>query len=419
MSRVGWLLAVIVGASACGAPTEPQLAGPMDGSDAGAQTPADDAGVDGSPIDAALPDAEPEPTDLAVVCGGKAPVTFDEWEACYHKRKCEWEVGCFPTYPFTDAADCIAFGDAVSGGALAIERRDRKRAVAQGHASIDVANFTQCLLRTSATHCNTSFHEAACLNRFTGTVNDDNSCVADIDCKSPGALCNTDCPDACCIGTCERKLRKDEACVESESCEPGLVCTGSKCVTGDIGTPCAKSPISQCDFGAYCDTKAGRCVATLPRGAACTSLAQCGEDDYCVGLSITGSQPGQCLRVSKPGDRCDDFCFGNLYCDKSTKPGTCHSFPVLGESCAALGACAGAEVMCDSGRCVRRDDVGTSCVGQTCLPGLFCSDAVADPDPRCAARRANGMPCNDASQCESYLCAGDPGTCQRWSNTCP
>src|SRR5262252_2719682 len=162
MRRAGSLLAIVVVAAACGDGSGPKLMGPT----------GDDGGTDGSGSDGTGggsdggSDGPGDPTDLATACGGTAPVTLDDWENCYQKRKCDWEVGCVSLNEFRDVADCIASGDAVEGGQLAEERRARKRAIEQGRASINVAAFTQCLLRTSAAHCDTALYDPACLTRF-------------------------------------------------------------------------------------------------------------------------------------------------------------------------------------------------------------------------------------------------------------
>lgn len=398
----------------------------------------DDAGTDGSGTDGSGGDGTTggsdggtdgpgDPTDLATACGGTAPVTLDDWENCYQKRKCEWEVGCVSLNEFRDVADCIASGDAAQGGQLAEERRARKRAVEQGRASINVAAFTQCLLRTSATRCDTALYDPACLTRFTGTIADNQGCYTSIDCASPDAVCQTNCPDACCLGTCQRKFREGETCDEFASCEPGLRCAliaggGFKCVNGNLGTPCQSGGVNQCDFGTFCDSTTLKCTSTLAPGAACTRLVQCGGNDLCVGLSISTSNPGHCSRISQPGDRCDGvgFCFGNLYCDGGSN--TCHSMPVLGQSCSASIPCAGANTICNNGRCVLRSDVGVSCNGDTCLPGLFCTSELGDANGVCAARRPDGGACAAPSHCQSFLCSGNastPGTCLAWKTTCP
>jgi hypothetical protein len=427
MSRA-WVIAIAVAAAACSARGPAGLVGPGGGSGPpdGSGAP-DDAGVPdgtgttGGPGDGGSADAGNDPTDLATICGGTAPVTLDDWEDCYLKRTCEWEVGCPTENTFRDAADCIESWDGVQGGKLAADRRARKRAVEQGRASIDVAAFTQCLVRTSATRCDTALHDAACLTRFTGTIADGAGCFTGVDCASPGAVCApSDCTGACCLGTCQRKFRLGEACQLFDSCEPGLRCTGRMCVSGDAGTPCARGSVNQCDFGTFCDSQTLRCTPTLAPGSACTQLLQCGGDETCVGLSVSSADPGQCQRVSRPGDACDNFCFGNLYCDAASS--TCRALPALGQACTELIPCAGANTICDSGRCVVRSDVAVACSGQTCLPGLFCTSELGDSDPVCAERRAVNQACAAPSHCESFLCSGTSGqhgACLPWSDTCP
>jgi hypothetical protein len=414
MGRVAWVTAIAVSAMACSArrPVGASLTGPMDGGGA-----TDDAGGTGTGPDGAG-DAATDPTDLATICGGTVPVTLDDWENCYQKRKCEWEVGCVTLDAFRDVPDCIASADAVSGGKLAAQRRARKRAVEQGRASINVDAFTQCLIRTSATRCNTALFDPACLTRFTGTIGDGDGCYTDVDCESPDAQCVATCSDACCLGTCQHKAREGEACQTFASCEPGLRCTGTKCVTGDVGTPCDRGSVNQCDFGTFCNSQTLRCTPTYSAGASCTDILQCGGDETCIGLSISSSNPGRCLRNSQPGDPCDDTCHGNLYCAS----GICRALPRLGESCSTLIPCAGANTICNSGLCVLRSDVGVSCGRQTCLPGLFCTSEIGDANPVCAARRAVGAPCAAPGHCQSFVCSGNtsvPGVCLAWSDTCP
>jgi hypothetical protein len=419
MRRVGVLLAIAVVAAACGDGSGPGLMGPT-GDDGGTTDGSDGTGTgsDGGT------DGPGDPTDLATACGGTAPVTLDDWENCYRKRKCEWEVSCVSLNEFRDVADCVASGDAAQGGQLTEERRARKRAVEQGRASLNVAAFTQCLLRTGAARCDTALYDPACLTRFTGTIADNQGCYTSIDCASPDAVCQTDCHDACCVGTCHRKFREGETCDDFASCEPGLRCglgsNGFRCVNGNPGSSCEANGVFQCDFGTFCDPATLKCTPTLAPGAACMREPQCGGDHLCVGLSITSSNPGHCLRISQPGDHCDGvgFCFGNLYCASNT----CQSMPVLGQSCSASIPCAGANTICNNARCVLRSDVNVSCSGDTCLPGLFCTSELGDNPGVCAARRADGQPCAAPSHCQSFLCSGDaaqPGMCLPWKNTCP
>jgi hypothetical protein len=372
-----------------------------------------DAGpVDESQIDAGTVDAS---LSLADLCDTE-PVTPGDWERCYHKRWCQWRVGCSPENSYRNLQECIAESDEIEGGIFTAESRANERAVNQKKASINIPAFTQCLLDTSSAFCDTARSSVACATRYTGIVEDGGACYTDIECASPGATCESksDCTAACCLGTCQPGLKEGESCIGGRACEPGLVCHGT-CLSGDIGTSCQS--FRDCDENAWCND--GICTADFEPGAACTNLSQCSGETRCLGLSIVDSSLGMCLRTSQAGDPCDLICYGNLYCDGS---GTCRDLPKLGQSC-SFEPCSGYDTFCSNGKCVQRGDVGATCgSSQSCLPGLFCTSELNDPNPKCAARRGEGEPCADPSHCESFLCSGNtakPGVCLPWSNTCP
>ena len=378
---------------------------------------------DGGAIDASVPSdpggdatdagVDAPPPSLAVLCGGSEPATADDWESCYHRRWCEWEVGCVQLNAYRSVQECISESDKVELGLFTVMSRTNERAVAQGRASINASVFTQCLLDTDATRCDTAASSASCTTRYTGTIEDGGDCYADVECASPGATCEarSDCGAACCLGTCHPRLQEGESCL-NDRCAPGLVCNGT-CKSGNVGTPCFN--FLDCDEDAWCDH--GTCTADLKLGDRCTSEAQCGGDTRCLGISITDPTPGTCLRSSRPGDPCRSFCFGNLYCDASE---ICRELPGLHEPCSPLTLCSGNDTFCSNGQCVPRGDVGASCSSdEPCLPGLFC-DSDPSKQPTCMAQKAAGQSCTDASQCESYLCSTEvPRMCLTWSDSCP
>jgi hypothetical protein len=255
----------------------------------------------------------------------------------------------------------------------------------------------------------------ACAARFTGTIGDGGSCYTDVECTSPGATCESTCADSCCLGTCRPKLTLGGTCDTFTSCEPGLRCD-QRCFSGDLGTEC--NDHGQCDSNAWCG--AGVCRADFVPGADCTSPLQCGGETSCIDLTIGDSSRGRCLRISHAGDRCDYFCYGNLYCDAS---GTCREMRELGQGCSGSAPCGGVDTICSNGQCVLRRGIGESCsTSHFCLPGLFCTSELNDPDPTCALQRSEGETCAAPSHCASYLCSGNPtqhGTCLLWSETCP
>jgi hypothetical protein len=378
--------------------------------------------IDARPIDAGPIDAPVQNPELVAACGAM-PLTFDDWENCYRRRKCDWEVNCVTQNSYRNVQECIDQGDAVSGGRLAAERRERQRSVEQGRASINVDRFTQCLIETSGAHCNTSLFFPACLTRFDGTRGDGATCLTDVECASPDAVCAQNCSDACCLGTCQPKFKLGQTCTDRHSCEPGLQCNIRRvCISGDINTPCTDD--TDCDSNAWCDRLAHLCKADFARDAECTNALQCGGETSCVGLSVSGTDPGHCRRISEVGDSCDAFCYGNLFCAPSGVLGVCTALPDLGQSCSALTNCSGVNTVCGAtNRCVVRGDVDAPCgTNQPCLPGLFCTSELGEANPRCAVRRADNQPCRAPSHCQSYLCSGnmgENGVCLSWSNTCP
>lgn len=383
-----------------------------------------DAAREAAPVDAGAADASPLDAGdsgiallLAGACG-RVPVTLDDWERCYQRRWCDWEVNCVTLNNYSDVQDCIDNSNDVEGGRLEAERRLRRRAIEAGRASLDVDAFSRCILETNRQRCNTAYTAISCANRFKGTVADGGLCYADVECASPGAVCNADCSGACCTGTCQPKFKEGETCDLYYSCEPGFECH-DVCIAGDIGTPCAS--MRDCDPNAWCDLQTGICKADLPVGSPCTSLLQCGGQTMCVGLSIVSADPGRCLTAAGAGGECDDFCYGNRFCNSS---GICQELPGLGENCSALLPCNGANVVCGSGGlCVPRGDVGAACTNtQACLASLFCTSELNEPNPKCASRRSTGEPCASPAHCESYLCSGNanrPGVCLPWMDTCP
>jgi hypothetical protein len=384
------------------------------GPDARTSDSSADGGVDAAHLDAGALDGSDRL--LARACGA-VPVTFEDWERCYARRKCDWEVNCVTLNSYEDVQDCIDHGNDFEGGRLAAEIRARRRAVAQGRASLNSDEFAQCILETSREYCNTARGSVACAKRYTGTVGDGGACYTDVECASLGATCISSCTGACCRGTCKPKYKLGETCDLYESCEPGLECH-DVCMAGDVGSPCVN--LQDCDQSTYCDVQGGMCKADLPLGSSCTDLLQCGGPATCVGLSIVSSDPGRCERISVVGDPCDDFCYGNLFCNSSR---FCQGLPALGDGCGALLPCSGVNATCKNGQCVLRDGAGTACTkSDTCLAGLFCTSELEQLDPTCEAPRAPGKPCRKPTHCASYLCSGSDtqnGVCLAWSDTCP
>ncbi len=404
-----------------GSPIDANDAAPP--SDAGDATPpidADDAGICPDSGDCKVTPPDFEPPDLAEMCG-ETPTTMEDWERCFAIRTCIWEVNCRPNSTYTDTQECFDLADAVSGGRLAAERRERQRAIDQGRAFLDEEAFARCLVERSDERCDSALHHPSCRTRFVGTVDDGDACYSHVECASPGATCERDCNDSCCEGTCRPAFKEGEICTHAASCEPGLQCHAT-CVAGEIGMPCRSS--GSCEPAGWCDGDCGICTPNLPEGALCDSVLQCGGQTQCVGLAISEGEPGKCLRVTEPGDTCDTLCLGNLICGEPSDPslpGACKHRPDVGQACGTTG-CRGVRNECRDGQCVERKGEGESCAAASCLPGLFCTAELGEEDPICRSAQPDGETCTQRHQCASYSCSGDenaPGICLPWSETCP
>jgi hypothetical protein len=385
-------------------------------------SPVTDSGL---PPDAAIVGpVDPPVVDLVQLCGAN-PATPDDWERCYQKRKCEWEVGCVPLTTFRDVKECIDLGDAVQDGRLVAERRERMRAVAEGRASVDVEAFSRCLVETAPDRCATALYHPSCATRFAGTIASGQACRADIECASPGAHCQRACSDACCEGVCVAAPKEGEKCADLHGCEPGFQCH-TVCIAGDVDTPCGSD--RDCDQNAWCDLRGSKtCRADLPAGAVCEQVLQCSGETSCVGVGVAGVQP-TCTRINKPGDACDFYCLGGLYCAFPGQGlGVCTAMPALGEACSALVSCSGVNTICDGAHCVARAAEGKPCTttpagATTCLAGMFCTDELGAASPVCARRQADGQACTRREQCQSFLCSGTTaaaGECLPWRDSCP
>lgn len=431
---------VVVSAAMLGCSSAPSnTADGGDASDGGAS----DGDRDGSPDDSSLDDAGVDAMDsmidappagtLAAMCG-TTPTTPTQWEQCYVKRWCEATVNCSPLTMYANVQECVDTSGWSTGGQRDFDTAENIRAVSDGRATIDVTEFTQCLVDLGAIHCNTAGTAASCKLRYDGAVANAQPCYADAECAAPGAVCTpTDCGAACCTGTCARKKMLGEgACTGSgvNACEPGLVCSASQggCYGGDPGDVCARS--SDCDARAFCDqigTQPGICAADKGAGATCKGVLECGEETGCVGLRRNVGTP-MCRRLTEPGDACDDYCLGAMYCDLSnpTGLGVCRNLPTGEEPCNSLLPCAGVHQQCGAtNHCELRIQNGQSCSNPdlVCDVGMFCTSALGMPGPTCRPQFADGESgCLQDYQCTSHLCSGSfssPGQCLPGLSTCP
>jgi len=315
---------------------------PGDGSGSGATDgdvgdSLEDGGVDApDAADASMIDA-PAAGSLAQMCGS-TPTTPAEWEQCYVKRWCETTVHCAIANVFASVQECITASNWSTGTQRDFDASENIRSVNDGRASIDVTQFTNCLSELSTNRCNTAGTAPACKLRYQGTIANGGSCYANADCAGPDALCSpVDCGASCCTGVCTpKKALGSPTCSGAgvNACEPGLVCSSQGCVSGDVGSVCTSN--SGCDAAGYCSqigTQPGVCALDKDANLTCSNVLQCGGETGCVGLIRNVGTP-MCRRISQPGDACDDYCLGAMYCDlPASGLGVCKALPSGDQTC--------------------------------------------------------------------------------------
>lgn len=382
----------------------------------------------------ALVDAEIE---ISEICGYE-PTSFDEYEDCYLDVHCKTLMECALFTVFTSIQECVETlrkGTYLEHRWYAFNREFISRAYQAGRVHINQDQFIQCIRdRYDTDDCIIAYNSLACEKRYTGAINDGDTCYIDWECASFGASCERDCSQTCCPGTCVPKAKLGEPCEFGiVDCEPDLYCSSvvGECVSGDLGASCRWD---DCDIELRCDRstcipgttdkRCGTCQPRLSEGASCNGSDElCGGNTRCVGLLMSTAE-AICRRISEVGDSCDTWCSGNLYCDRSrinlqNPLGVCRALPGPGESCQySENRCAGVNYICSSELiCVPRNSIGEPCWGQSCEEGSYCSYVENDPYPVCVPLISAGGECVERFFCDSLICTGDeeqPGRCFDW-----
>jgi len=232
----------------------------------------------------------------------------------------------------------------------------------------------------------------------------------------------------------------------SPVCDDGLACVRTLgvpvCVReptiGVRGGRCGAGAVDRCAAGLVCDGRTGRCVDSLPLGAACVLASdtcapglRCyrasvvGEQGVCVasgvlgglchalpprcgeGLLCVGREPPVCARPVADGARCDlvDLRYA---CDGACDAGVCRARGRLG------GPCRAADTACDGGLTCVRQESGNVCVqpvallarcssalSQRCPPGASCRLPSGGGQGVCQDNGTLAPPCDDGGACPS------------------
>jgi hypothetical protein len=177
------------------------------------------------------------------------------------------------------------------------------------------------------------------------------------------------CVPAACAGSMQRAARTCDgagACRETPATSCGIFgCAGDICATTCSGD-------SQCAAGYYCIVP--DCVPQLDDGATCSAAGQCRSRSCTDGVCCATACVGQCMSCGgvTPGT-CVNHAAG------SDPDGEC----AQGLACTGMGAC--------FSRCTQDNP--------DCESGYYCSAAGA-----CTPKKAVGMPCGAANECQSTFC---------------
>ncbi len=368
----------------------------------------------------------------AVPAGLPAVVPIEQYAAVMARVECARFFACEPDNTraqwravFGAYERCLAHDDELPGAPSAERQR---RLVSMGLRRYDGAAARRCLDALRGSVCAAP---AVCAEVFTGAVVEGGECRLPDQCAGD-AYCAQRAPDGRyqCPGRCTARAA-----------------VGGQCLYGDSGmcSPRGAAGPVACQ---YDQTLRGtpnpyRCVVVTPTGApvaageVCYDPAASGArqlpcvDGYdCRWVTTGDAGTTRVMRCQLPpvaGEICSGRCGDGSVCafDQSVFQQRCQRVGIQGEGARCVQGNQGSEscdvlagLDCVAGRCQR---VGTGAEGSVCFSsrygvdncakGLYCSAATLT----CQRRKADGVPCRGADECQSRECVLAPGATQ---NTC-
>jgi hypothetical protein len=223
----------------------------------------------------------------------------------------------------------------------------------------------------------------ACDQVVAGALHNGEACGLDSECRS--LQCNVPrCNMACCTGTCAG----DTAPVRAKA---GESCLEVNCVAD-----------------AYCDFGTDLCAPLKPLNATCTSIFECQLDLVCLRSGLAGT----CVKLPKLGEACQNFCQDiGATCSPTSK--TCVKVGLAGDACTTADDCSLLYGCDGTAHCSGGLALGAACAfDDHCIdPRAFCDVAAGANTGTCILPKADGMSCNDDSQCNSFFCSADTLQC--------
>lgn len=305
---------------------------------------------------------------LVAGCGDnlKPRIELVEYDDARRSAECERLVRCGL---FDDQPTCEGYARPASRASL-------EGALATGVVDYDGAAAFECVELLATISCDATTREAriepdACLNVFTGTIADGDTCALDEECVS--AECETPvCPkNSCCPGTCTptRTLADlGEGCGDSVTCGADAFCATNGTCTAlrAVGQPCDEE--DDCEFGLGCigatELQSGACRALAVVGGQCP-YQRCSEIGAACSASFT------CVPAGLTGSTCSrsEDCSRFSVCD--TTASTCRNTPTLGMSCTTR--CAGTS-WCDGTKCAVPLGLNEPCGANDQCATTFCAE---------------------------------------------
>ena len=223
-------------------------------------------------------------------------------------------------------------------------------------------------------------------------------------------------PAFCSAGVCALPGKVGSTCASVLACGPGLDCAGGVCTA-----PTACTPGKNCG-------NSGECLGEVHNS--CTDKKAIGDgcksDGECVDTALCETAGKKCAARPVLGASCGNgtVCATGLGCE--TGKTTCQTLPKAGQKC-LLGAVG--PTLCAPGFACKADSFTCDAppvLGQPCAADNTCSDADIDGDGKkgdlacnlakgstCAAKLANGVPCQNEACQDGLFCDASSGKCAK------
>jgi hypothetical protein len=234
------------------------------------------------------------------------------------------------------------------------------------------------------------------------------------------------CCDSACTGSCARcdNANYVGTCRVAATGFPGANPSCAPFTCDGVSTTCPMFCTSDASCIAGFACVAGKCVAKVTNGTACTASNQCTSGFCADGYCCNAACGGGCDRCDLPGQQgsCTPLPAGStgMGCGSFTCDGASGTCPT---ACTSDGGCATGSWCDSSGRCQPKASLASACTAADqclsgfCADGMCCNAACGGACDRCDLPGAQGTcsptPAGMAGtpSCGAYVCDGTNATC--------